>query len=185
MKRSTLILTLLLPAVCAATAAAQFSTIRFTAPVNPIAGLPMMLPSPIIGPLAGTGISLPTPVPSLTPAFTVAPAAAAVELPMSVLPEFLPAHGEKGPQVHPGASDVVVIPLTQVEAGTAIRFAGAESSATPAPAETDGGKQKLDETFDGEGRPAKPAVNLPRRAPVTSGRRIRLPEDDLMRELGY
>jgi hypothetical protein len=188
MKRSNTILTLLLPAFCAATAAAQFAPVRLLAPVNPVAGLPKVLPSPITGPLAGTGISLPTPVPSLTPSVVMAqavvptvvpaPAAPAIETPMSVLPDFLPHHGGTFPELHTGPSQVVVTPLDEVQAGAMIRFAGAaaESSA-------DGSKKKLDETFDGEGRPSKPAVE-PRRAPVSSGRHISLPERDLERELG-
>src|ERR1700757_598579 len=77
MKLSTSILALALPLLGAGFSAAQIAPVRFAAPVNPIAGLPKLLPSPMTGPLVGTGISLPNLVPSLTPSVTLAAVAPA------------------------------------------------------------------------------------------------------------
>ncbi len=183
MKFSALIATFLLTALGAASAAAQVTSIRFSAPLNPIAGLPKILPSPLTGPLVGTGISLPTPLPSLTPSVILTPAHAASALPASIAPAALPARGGQIAAVPADSSrDGVVNPLRRVQPGVVFRFAGAQG---PAASGSDASKGRLDETFDGEKDPSKPAVNLPRRAPVTSGRHVSLPEDDLMKELGF
>jgi hypothetical protein len=177
MKRSALILTLLLPALCAATAAAQVSSIRFAAPISPLAGMPTMLPSPLTGPLMGTGISLPTFLPSLTPSPILAPSPAAAALPAGIAPLSLPSREGHAGRVRDGGVD----PLRRVLPGVTIRFAAAGTPAKPVEPLPGVAKRKLDETFDGEGQPVKPAVD---REPVASGRRIGIPELDLERELG-
>lgn len=170
----------LVAALCAATASAQVTPIRFAAPVNPIAGLPKLLPSPLTGPLVGTGISLPNLVPALTPSVTLAaiPAAPAPSV------SFPGAHEEIIPAIQP-ARDGVVNPLSRVKPGMVLRFnAPANGSANGGAASVpDAPKEKLDETFDGT-TPSKPAVSLPSRKPVSSGRHVSLPEWDLERELG-
>ena len=174
MKRSALTLTLLLPAFCAAAAAAQMIPIRFAAPVNPVAGIPQLLPSPLIGPLAGADSSLLAPLPILTPSLIPAPA------PFALTPREgrIPATPAKR------SRDGVVDPLRRSTPGVAIRFAVQETPAKPASALPDASKEKLDGVFDGEGDPAKPVVKLPNRKAAASGRRIGLPEWDLERELG-
>lgn len=173
-------LTLLAAALCAASASAQVTPIRFSAPVNPIAGLPKLLPSPMTGPLVGTGISLPNLVPALNPSVTLAAVAPAPA------PVSLPAHQELIPAIPAQrAGGDVVNPLQRVMPGVVVRFnAPANGSTNGAPSTHDAAKEKLDETFDGSGAPSKPAVNLPSRKPVTSGRHVSLPEWDLERELG-
>lgn len=174
----------LVAALCAATASAQVTPVRFAAPVNPIAGLPKLLPSPISGPLAGTGISLPSLVPALTPSVVLAAAAPA---PIPAASVNLPVvHEELIPAIQPARDPNVGNPLQRVMPGVVVRFnAPANGSTNGAPSvPADAPKEKLDETFDGSGAPSKPAVNLPARKPVTSGRHVSLPEWDLERELG-
>ena len=178
MKRSILPLTLILPVLAAATAAAQLTTIRFAAPVSPIAGLPILLPSPITGPLAGNGITLPNLVPALTPS----PSLAAFPLPAYLPSVRMPSRQDRLPAAPARPSrDEVVNPLRQVMPGVIIRF---NAPSRPGPATPDVSKEKLDSVFDGDGGPSRPAVDQPRREPVSSGRRIGLPEWDLERELG-
>ena len=154
MRRSILPLTIFLPLLGAATAAAQMTAIRFVAPVNPISGLPKLFPSPKTGPILGTGITFP----NLVPVF---------------LPVRMPTREGQLPATPAQPSrDGVVNPLRRVMPDVVIRF-----ELTP-----DAPKEKLDEAFDGEAR--KPAVELPRRNPVSSGRHVSLPEWDLERELG-
>lgn len=174
MKRSTLILASVLPLLCAALSAAQIMPLRLSAPVNPIAGLPKLLPSPMTGPLAGMGISLPTLVPALAPA-SVLPAAAA---PAPVLPVSLPSR--RAPMAVPTlpSRENVINPLRRIMPGVTVRFAGPAKGEKAAP----DAKDDLDQLFDGDGQPVKPGVN---RGPVGNERRISLPEDDLMRELGF
>ena len=174
MKHSFLTLTILLPVLAAATASAQMASIRFAAPVNPIAGLPKLFPSPMTGPLVGTGITLPSLVPALTPSLSLAAAA-------PLLPLRMPTRGGQIP-VQP-SRDNVVNPLRSVMPGVVIRFDQSVSS-KPGAAKPDASKERLDGAFDGEGLPSKPVVNLPGRKPVSSGRHISLPEWDLERELG-
>ena len=185
MKRSLLPLSILLPVLCAVSAAAQVTSIRFAAPVNPIASLPKLLPSPMTGPLVGTGITLPNLVPALTPSLTLASAAPITSY---ILPVSMPARDGQIPATPAQSSrDGVVNPLRRVMPGVVIRFNDPSGTAAkPASVSPDNGssKKKLDEEFDGEGAPSKPAVQLPRRQPVTSGRHISLPEWDLERELG-
>jgi hypothetical protein len=165
--------------LCAAAASAQVTSIRFAAPVNPIAGLPKLLPSPLTGPLVGTPITLPNLVPALTPAVSLAAAPAAT----IIMPMSLPTREGQVPASPARPSrDGVVNPLRRVMPGVVIRFNEAPSK--PGAAKPDAIKDKLDETFDGSGAPSKPAVGLPGRGPVSSGRHISLPEWDLERELG-
>jgi len=172
----------LVAALCAATASAQVTPIRFAAPVNPIAGLPKLLPSPLTGPLVGSGISLPNLVPALTPSVVLAAVSPApVPAPSISLPA---AHEEILPAVQPARDPNVGNPLQRVMPGVVVRFnAPSNGSTNGAPSIPDAPKEKLDETFDGTGAPSKPAV-LPTRKPVTSGRHVSLPEWDLERELG-
>ena len=68
-----LLAVVLLPAA----AAAQFSPI--SPRINPLVGLPAVLPSPAISPLSG-GIQLPTPLPALTPSLILAAPAVSLAL---------------------------------------------------------------------------------------------------------
>jgi hypothetical protein len=176
MKRSILTLTILLSVLAAATASAQLTTIRFSAPVNPVESLPKLLPSPMTGPLIGNGITLPSFAAAWTPEFRLP--AAAPRLPFA-LPVRLPASGVRFPEIHDGPA----YPLHRVTPGTAIRFVSASTIQSGA-AQSDASKERLDGVFDGAGRASKPSVDLPRRTPVSSGRHISLPEWDLERELG-
>lgn len=175
MKRSTLILASVLPLLCAAMSAAQIMPLRLSAPVNPVAGLPKLLPSPMTGPLAGMGISLPTLVPALAPA----PALLAAAAPAPVLPVSLPSR--RAPMAVPAlpSRENVINPLRRIMPGVTVRFAEPAKGEKTAP---DAAKDDLDQLFDGDGQPAKPGVN---RGPIGNERRISLPEDDLMRELGF
>lgn len=172
MKRSTLILASVLPLLCAAISAAQIMPLRLTAPVNPVAGLPKLLPSPMTGPLAGMVIQLPTIVPALAPAPALLPAAA----PAPIVPVSLPAR--RAPLAVPTLPSREN-PLRRIMPGVTVRFAETAKGEKTAP---DAAKDDLDQLFDGDGQPAKPGVN---RGPVGHERRISLPEDDLMRELGF
>ncbi|HEX4048204.1 MAG TPA: hypothetical protein VH309_10240 [Elusimicrobiota bacterium] len=179
MKRSILPLALALPLFAAATASAQLASIRFVAPVNPVAGLPRLLPSPMTGPLAGSGITLPNLVPALTPSLSLAAAAAPAS---AYLPSpSLPAREGRIPASPAQPSrDGVVNPLRRVMPGVVIRF-GQTAPAKGGAVQPDRSKENLDQAFDGEGAPSKPVVE---RQPVSSGRHISLPEWDLERELG-
>ena len=180
MKRFTLPLTLLLPVLAAATAAAQLTPVRFIAPVNPIAGLPRLFPSPMIGPLAGTGVTLPSLVPALTPSLSLA-----YSLPDLILPVRVPSRDGQLPMTpHKPSRDGVNNPLRRVIPGVIIRFDGISAPSKPGAAKPDASKEKLDQEFDGSGAPSRPAVELPRRKPISSGRHITLPEWDLEKELG-
>lgn len=173
MKTSTLTLAAALPLLCAALASAQIAPVRLSAPVNPVAGLPKLLPSPMTGPLAGMGISLPTVVPSLAPAPALLAAAAPAPAP---LPAALPSRRVPVLPVAP-SRDTVINPLRRIMPGVTVRFGEQKPAEKTAP---DAGKDRLDELFDGDGE--IPGLN---RGPVGHERRISLPEDDLMRELGF
>jgi hypothetical protein len=132
------------------------------------------------GPLVGTGITLPNLVPSLTPSMSLA----AAPIPAFLLPVRMPAREGQVPASPAQPSrDGVVNPLRRVMPGVVVRFSGAASKPA-AGLDLNASKERLDETFDGEGTPSRPAVELPRRKPVASGRHISLPEWDLERELG-
>jgi len=181
MKRNLLPLSILLPVLCAVSAAAQIVPVRFAAPVNPIAGLPKLLPSPMTGPLVGMGISLPSLMPALTPAISL-PSAAPIP---AYLPSVrMPSRDGLTPATPADSSrDGVVNPLRRIAPGVVIRFSESVVPAKPGAAKQDATKESLDQAFDGEGNPTKPTVELPRRKPVSSGRHISLPVWDLEREL--
>jgi hypothetical protein len=179
MKRFALPLTLLLPVLAAATSAAQIAPLRFIAPVNPVAGLPKLLPSPLTGPLVGSGINLPSLVPALTPSLRLTPAAPQIGV---ILPVRMPSRDGQFPTLPTTPSrDGVNNPIRRVIPGVVIRFNGAP--AQPGAATPEVSKEKLDHAFDGD-LPSKPVVGQMRRQPITSGRHITLPEWDLERELG-
>jgi hypothetical protein len=174
MKRSTLILASVLPLVCAAISAAQIAPLRLSVPVNPVAGLPKLLPSPLGAPLAGTRIELPGLVPSLTPS----PALLAAAAPAAILPVSLPTR--RAPMALPTlpSHENVINPLRTIMPGVTIRFGEKAKGEKAAP---DAVRDNLDQLFDGDGQSTKPGVD---RGPIGNERRISLPEDDLMRELG-
>jgi len=184
MKRSTLILALALPALVAANSAAQIMPVRMFAPVNPVAGLPKVLPSPVTGPLAGMNISLPSLIPALSPApalLAAASPAAAFPTNRLPLPVSLPSH--RLPVLPSAPSrDSVINPVRRIMPGVVVRFAsasrkeGSDGERTQPTAK----KDELDQIFDGN-QGVKPGAG---RGVIDSGRRISLPEDDLMRELG-
>ncbi|MFI5347682.1 MAG: hypothetical protein ACHQ51_15005 [Elusimicrobiota bacterium] len=176
MKPTILILAL---SFAAANSSAQIMPVRFTAPVNPIMGLPKNLPSPLTGPLAGMDIHLPSLVPTLTPAPALLPAVAP-QAALPVLPAALPSRGDKwSPAPANPSHENVINPLRRIMPGVTIRFGekAKDEKTVPAPR-----KDTLDQLFDGDGQPVKPGMN---RGPIGNERRISLPEDDLMRELGF
>jgi hypothetical protein len=178
MKRSTLILAVVLPAMVAVNSAAQIMTVRAFAPVNPVSGLPKLLPSPMTGPLAGTVISLPSLVPTLTPAPALLAAAAA--LPAYNLPASMPSH--RLPLLPSAPShENVINPVRRIMPGVVIRFAAPQTNGSKG---SDGErtrptskKDELDQIFDNS--------RTPKPSPIGNERRISLPEDDLLRELGF
>ncbi len=162
-----LLAVVLLPAA----AAAQFSPI--SPRINPLVGLPAVLPSPAISPLSG-GIQLPTPLPALTPSLILA--APAVSLALS-------APATAAPLAQPAVSarrENVSTPLSGLPSAV-IRVENrhaAEKTPAAAPApEAAPDQESLDQLFDrGEIRAVGRATD--------SSRRIGLPEWDLERELG-
>jgi hypothetical protein len=142
--RSTLILTLLLPAVLAAGAAAQVAPIRVSAPVNPIAGMPALLPSPLDGRIA-LGISFPTLLPNVIPASL--PGAAA-GLPLSA-----PAKSSARPLRLPAKSAVLPLLLPSVDEDAApmlvLQAAPARSARAQARAAARYSREELSTAFDG------------------------------------
>ena len=183
MKLSTLIAALALPIFSAAISAAQIMPVRFSAPVNPVMSLPTNLPSPLTGPLAGMDIHLPSLVPTLTPSpallIAVAPRAT---VPTYELPVALPARGNRwSPAPANPSHENVINPLRRIMPGVVVRFGEKAKDEKTAPSSE---KDRLDQLFDGDGQgqPVKSGVN---RGPIGNERRISLPEDDLMRELGF
>jgi hypothetical protein len=179
------ILTLAL-AFVAATSSAQIIPVRMTAaPVNPVMGLPKSLPSPLTGPLAGMEIHLPGLVPTLTPSPALIAAVAPKALPAYELPVALPSRGNKwSPAPASPSHENVINPLRRVQPGITVRFGEAVKDSSkgektvPAPR-----KDELDQLFDNDGQgPVKSGIN---RGPIGNERRISLPEDDLMREMGF
>lgn len=177
MKRSTLILAVTIQALAASASFSQVMPIRAIAPINPIAGLPKLLPSPMSGPLTGMGISLPTVLPTLAPSPALLAAAAPAPSPVS-FPAILPSRAPSLPVPANPSHENVINPLRRVLPGVAIRFADAPK----ADKKPDAAKDNLDQLFDGEDAPIKPGIG---RGVVGNERRISLPEDDLMRELGF
>jgi len=178
-------LALVLSTLCAA-ASAQIVPVAFlSVPVNPVAGLPKSLPSPLSGPFAGAVVSLPSPI--ATPAVTLAaaPAAAPIALPAPALPAarrplLLVAHVETLPTVAIEARrENKNNPFRSLLPDSTLRFDGASAPKSDQDVEAD--RESLDETFDG--RPAPRPITL-RREHVKSSRRHTLPEADLEAELG-
>jgi hypothetical protein len=127
------------------------------------------------GPLAGMGISLPTVVPSLAPAPAHLAAAAPAPMP---LPAALPSRRLPLLPAQP-SRDSVINPLRRIMPGVVVRFGEQKPASEKAAPDA---KDNLDQLFDGDGEPAAPGLN---RGPISHERRISLPEDDLMRELGF
>lgn len=138
----------------------SFAVVRVVSPIspriNPIAGLPVMLPSPLSGPLSGRGVTFPAPAP--TPLLSLAPAAQTPEAPLpradvnADLPEALS-------QTSPAAND----------------------KTAPSPAAED----DLRGLFDGSRKPADISWEpIFPGARASRSRRYGLPEDELARELG-
>ncbi|MDE2141387.1 MAG: hypothetical protein KGJ84_03105, partial [Elusimicrobia bacterium] len=127
------------------------------------------------GPLAGMDIHLPSLVPTLTPS----PALLAAVAPAPVLPVSLPAR--RAPMALPTlpSRENVINPLRRIMPGVTVRFAEQTKGekTVPAPA-----KDGLDQLFDGDASAVKPGME---RGVIGNERRISLPEDDLMRELGF
>ncbi len=181
MKRFPIVIAVALPAFLAAASFAQIVPVRVSVPVNPVAGLPKLLPSPLSGPLTGMGISLPSPVPTLAPSPALLSAAVApAPIPARSLPAVLPTRAPGLPVPANPSHENVNNPLRKIMPGVVVRFAdNAPKGEKAAP----GGKNEaLDELFDGDGQPLKPGMN---RGAISHERRISLPEDDLMKELGF
>ncbi len=162
-----LLAVVLLPAA----AAAQFSPI--SPRINPLVGLPAVLPSPAISPLSG-GIQLPTPLPALTPSLILAAPAVSLALsaPATAAPLAQPAVSARRENVSTPLSGLPSA-VIRVENRHAAEKAPA---AAPAP-EAAPDQESLDQLFDrGEIRAVGRATD--------SSRRIGLPEWDLERELG-
>ncbi|NNN07227.1 MAG: hypothetical protein HKL90_15140 [Elusimicrobia bacterium] len=163
-----LLAVVLLPAA----AAAQFSPI--SPRINPLVGLPAVLPSPAISPLSG-GIQLPTPMPALTPSLILAAPAVSVALSARA--------AAAAPLAQPAVSarrENVSTPLSGLPAAVIRvenrRAADKAPAVAPTP-EVASDQESLDQLFDrGETRIGSRAAN--------SSRRIGLPEQDLERELG-
>lgn len=170
---------LLVPALLAVNASAM---VRLAAPIspriNPYAGLPMTLPSPLTGPLSGRGVTLPSPVldPKLV---TLALPADAPRVALEAAPlaaaEALPSVGMDASREN--VSLPALLPESVLRLGAA-----ADGKKVPASAPD---ADELRGLFDGSRKRSDMGWEpiLPReRAPQS--RRHGLPEDDLERELG-
>jgi hypothetical protein len=194
MKLSTRILSLA-PLLIAGSAFAQFSPI--SPRINPLAGLPTILPNPTINPVLGGGVRLPSPFPGLSPTVVLsAPAVMAAPLPRTAVAAaaaapagsiviVVPQRDDKIPSFRvDGDRENVRHPLTGVLPDRTIRLLARGSSDDRRPAaRADQDKDDLDGIFD-RGQNAPQIVRLPQRGPVAPSRRITTPEDDLERELG-
>jgi hypothetical protein len=139
--------------------------------INPLAGLPSTLPSPITGPLAGRGVTLPSPLMAPTAVLAPAPALSA--------PSLLAA---------PQASNASALPALLPEIAFALAAADGKKAAPLAPATAAPARaaDELRNLFDGSRKPSDIAWEpiLPRERQPTPARRHGLPEDELERELG-
>jgi hypothetical protein len=174
----------ILPLLIALDAAAMTRVMPVPTRINPLVGLPTLLPSPLTGPFSGRGVTLPSPV--LTPSvslMTASPLAAAPRLNVAVAaaPAAAPA---ALPRVQVDARrENVAMPALLPE--SVLRFAAAaDSKKTPvnAPRVAD----DLRNLFDGARKPDAGAWEpiFPRERAPKPSRRHGLPEDDLERELG-
>ncbi|MDX6768101.1 MAG: hypothetical protein SF051_01100 [Elusimicrobiota bacterium] len=149
--------------------------------INPLVGLPTLLPSPLTGPLAGHGVTLPSPVmnqpliqtPQL-PAPRVQVGLTAADL-AAAMPMGMDARREN-----------VAMPALLPE--SVLRFAAAADSrkAAPRAAVAPRNADDLRNLFDGSRQPSDMGwepIN-PRRRNARGDRRHGLPEDELERELG-
>ncbi len=180
----------LLPLLLALNASAVVRVMPVPVRINPLVGLPTVLPSPLTGPLAGRGVTLPAPI--LTPSLvTLSPMSSMVQAPRLFVSEAAAA---------PAAAPVTaaaLLPRVRMEAGrenvsmpallpeSVMRFAAAADS-KKAPAAAPRAADDLRNLFDGSRKPDAAAWEpiFPRsRAPKPS-RRHGLPEDELERELG-
>jgi hypothetical protein len=176
--KMTLVAALLLP-LFSARASAQVRFNPISPRINPIAGLPRSLPSPLTGPLGGRGVTLPSPV--LTPGMSLpAPMALPAALPALVAPAASRAAFSVPAAVGAAMSAPVALPAA------AALFAAADSKKASATAAAPAAPADLRNLFDGSRKPADIAWEpiLPRDRQPTPGRRHSLPEDDLERELG-
>lgn len=184
MKRSILIPASVLPLLLAAAASAQIVPVRAfaaslnpVAPMNPVAGLPMSLPSPMTGPLTGLGIEFPTPTLPL-----IAPAPKLLPGPATSVPFVLPSRGVVVPMAAiTEEHEIVINPVRRATPGVTLRLAE-KSAVKPAPNAKKGDqtvKNGLDHLFDGSAD-----ATDSNREPVSSDRHISFPERDLERELG-
>lgn len=165
----------------AANASAMFRVTPISPRINPLAGLPALLPSPLNGPLSGHGVTLPAP--ALTPTVPLSPAVSAPRLTLLVAPAPVAAP-EALPSVGMDAGrENVRNPFTALLPDSVLRFAPAADSAKPAvkPADED-----LRGLFDGSRDPRSGAWEpiIPRER-VPQSRRHGLPEDELESELGF
>jgi hypothetical protein len=178
MKLSILALTL---SLLSGSAAAQVALISPISPrINPLAGLPSILPSPSIGSISRPNIGLPAP--TLTPTLILsAPAAAAAPLAPSAavaagaLIATVPNPVQKIP-ANPvdGRRENVRHPLSAVLPNWTARFAGRDAANDRRPAaDARREKDELDDLFD-----RGSVIPVARREAVGDSRRIGLPEDD-------
>lgn len=175
----------ILPLLIALDAAAMVRVMPVPTRINPLVGMPTLLPSPLTGPFSGRGATLPSPV--LTPSLALmSPAAPSIapRLNISAVAPIPAAAAPVLPRVQMDASrENVAMPALAPE--SALRLvAAADAKKTPANAPRVA--DDLRNLFDGSRRPADAAWEpiFPRdRAPKPS-RRHGLPEDELERELG-
>lgn len=177
--------TVLAVAVLMSAASASAAMVRLTpiSPrINPLAGLPALLPSPLTGPLAGHGVTLPAPslAPSVVASLPAAPA------PAPALAVFAPSAAREAlPRLDMDAGrENARNPFAAVLPDSMARLTAPNEGVKPgtiAPQD-----DELRGLFDGARDPHAGAWNpiLPReRAPQP--RRHGLPEDELERELGF
>ncbi len=171
-------------AVLAALSAAPASAMVRMAPIptriNPLIGLPTILPSPLSGPLAGHGVTLPAPI--LTPNVVfAAPASAPVTeaVPLAAR-QALPAVGMDAGRENARSPFAAVLPDSVMRLSAPND--GPQQPRAAAPASEDDMRGLFDGTRDprsGAWNPILPNERLPK------SRRHGLPEDDLERELGF
>ncbi len=165
---------LLAVALLPAAASAQFSPI--SPRINPLAGLPTILPAPSISPLSG-GIQLPTPMPALTPSLRLAPALSAPAALTAPAAAPLAVPAVAADPAAPVRLPLVRRPAQSLRLSDQRGMPDRETEPEPEPAYPDGPQPEIpagdqdgqSPLFDGSAAP---------------GRHISLPEWDLERELG-
>jgi|GEM_PF-2776482 len=183
----------LAPLLLGGAAFAQWSPI--SPKINPLAGLPSILPGPAIVALPTNGIRLPSIVPTLVPTLTLAsPSAPSMRLPAAAAPAAfagaividVPQKIDKVPANNVvGDRENVRHPLNAVLPDRTIRLQArrADDGGRAAPAAAQQEKDDLDAIFD-RGQSDGGSPPLSRRGPAGTNHRITTPEDDLERELG-